>query len=126
MKKFSLSILFGIISILSIYASVEIEYPVINLTCHYKGADNTIEDNRPRTLVTSPVVYQDNYNLIFVYPGWYNSVTIIDVNTEEIVYEKSIKESAIHITLPTYLEGEYEIRFDCDRYYYSGIIELEK
>lgn len=57
MKKFSFSILLGIISFLSIYASNDIEFPVIDLTCHYKGADNTIEDNRPRTLVTSPVVY---------------------------------------------------------------------
>ena len=46
MKKFSFSILLGIISFLSIYVSIEIEYPVINLTCHYKGADDTIEDNR--------------------------------------------------------------------------------
>ena len=124
MKKFSLSILFGIISFLSIYASNDIEFPVIDLTCHYKGADNTIEDNRPRTLVTSPVVYQDNYNLLLAYPGWCNLITIIDVNTDEIVYENTIKESATHVTLPTYLEGEYEIRFNCDIYYYSGIIEL--
>ena len=31
MKKFSLSILFGIISILSIYASSEIDFPIIDL-----------------------------------------------------------------------------------------------
>ena len=58
MKKFSLSILFGIISILSIYASSEIDLPT-------------------RTLVSSPVVFQDNYNLIFETSGFCHSVIMM-------------------------------------------------
>ena len=124
MKKFSLSILFGIIGILSIYASSDVELPIIDLTTHYVSDDIATDEDRPRSLVSVPVVYQDKYTIIFANAGWCNSITIIDETTEKIVYEKSIKESATHVILPTYLEGEYEIRFDCDRYYYSGIIEL--
>lgn len=124
MKKYSLSILLGIISILSIYASSDVELPIIDLTTHYVSDDIATDEDRPRSLVSVPVVYQDKYTIIFANAGWCNSITIIDETTEKIVYEKSIKESATHVILPTYLEGEYEIRFDCDRYYYSGIIEL--
>ena len=124
MKKYSLSILLGIISILSIYASSDVELPIIDLTTHYVSDDIATDEDRPRSLVSVPVVYQDKYTIIFANAGWCNSITIIDETTEKIVYEKSIKESATHVILPTYLEGEYEIRFDCDIYYYSGIIEL--
>ena len=124
MKKYSLSILLGIISILSIYASSDVELPIIDLTNHYVSDDIATDEDRPRSLVSVPVVYQNNDTIIFANTGWCNSITIVDVNTEEIVYENTIKKSTTHITLPTYLEGEYEIRFNCDIYYYSGIIEL--
>lgn len=124
MKKLSLGILLGIISILSIYASSNIEYPLIDLTTHLVGDDVATDEDRPRSLVPVPFVYQNKNTIIFANAGWCNSISIIDVYTEEIVYENTIKKSTTHITLPTYLEGEYEIRFDCDIYYYSGIIEL--
>jgi hypothetical protein len=124
MKKLSLGILLGIISILSIYASSDIGYPLIDLTTHLVGDDVATDEERPRSLVSVPVVYQNNNTIIFANTGWCNSITIIDVNTEEIVYENTINKSTTHITLPTYLKGDYEIRFNCDIYYYSGIIEL--
>lgn len=124
MKKFSLSILLGIISILSIYASSEIDFPIIDLKCYNKRPADGIDQLGPRTLVSSPVVYLNNHNLIFETAGFCHSVTLIDVQTDEIVYEAIVTESTTQISIPTYLEGEYEIRFDCDRYYYSGYLEL--
>lgn len=124
MKKFSLSILFGIISILSIYASSEIDFPIIDLKCYNKRPADGIVQLGPRTLVSSPVVYQDNYNLIFETSGFCHSVILIDVQTDEVVYETIVTESTTQISLPAYLEGEYEIRFNSDRYYYYGNIEL--
>lgn len=124
MKKFSLSILFGIISILSIYASSDVELPIIDLTTHFVREDVATDEERPRSLVSVPVVYQNNNTIIFANTGWCNSITIIDVNTEEIVYENTIKKSTTHITLPTYLEGEYEIRFYNENYYYAGVIKI--
>lgn len=124
MKKFSLSILFGIISILSIYASSDIGYPVIDLTCNYNDSDNVIIKKRPRTPECSPRVYQNENTLIFETTGFCHSVILIDINTDEVVYETIITDSTTQISLPAYLEGEYEIRFNSDIYYYSGIIEL--
>ena len=124
MKKFSLSILFAIISILSIYASSDIELPIIDLTTHFVREDVATDEERPRSLVSVPVVYQNNNTIIFANTGWCNSITIIDVNTEEIVYENTIKKTTNHITLPTYLEGEYEIRFYNENYYYAGVIKI--
>ena len=124
MKKLSLSILFGIISILSIYASSDVELPIIDLTTHFVREDVATDEERPRSLVSVPVVYQNNNTIIFANTGWCNSITIIDVNTEEIVYENTINKSTTHITLPTYLEGEYEIRFYNENYYYAGVIKI--
>lgn len=124
MKKISLSILFGIISILSIYASSDIEYPVIDLTCNYNDSDNVIINKRPRTPECSPRVYQNENTLIFETTGFCHSVILIDINTDEVVYETIITGSTTQISLPAYLEGEYEIRFNSDRYYYYGNIEL--
>ena len=124
MKKFSLSTLFGIISILSIYASSDVDFTIIDLKCYNKRPADGIDQLGPRTLVSSPVVYLNNHNLIFETAGFCHSVTLIDVQTDEVVYETIVTESTTQISLPAYLEGEYEIRFNSDRYYYYGNIEL--
>ena len=124
MKKFSLSILFGIISILSIYASSDVELPIIDLTCNYKDSDNLVIDKRPRTPECSPRVYQNENTLIFETTGFCHSVILINVQTDEVVYETIVTELTTQISIPAYLEGEYEVRFNCDRYYYSGYLEL--
>ena len=61
MKKFSLSTLFGIISILSIYASSDVDFTIIDLKCYNKRPADGIDQLDPRTLVSSPVVYLNNY-----------------------------------------------------------------
>ena len=124
MKKFSLSILLGIISILSIYASSDVELPIIDLTCNYKDSDNLVIDKRPRTPECSPRVYQNKNTLIFETTGFCHSVILINVQTDEVVYETIVTESTTQISLPAYLEGEYEIRFNSDSYCYYGIILL--
>lgn len=124
MKKLSLGILLGIISILSIYASSDVEYPLIDLTTHLVGDDVATDEDRPRSLVPVPFVYQNKNTIIFANAGWCNSISIIDVYTEEIVYENTIAESAIHMILPIYLEGEYEIRFYNENFYYAGVIKI--
>ena len=124
MKKFSFSILLGIISFLSIYASSEIDFPIIDLKCYNKRPADGIDQLGPRTLVSSPVVYLNNYNLIFETAGFCHSVILIDIQSDEVVYETIVTESTTQISLPAYLEGEYEIRFNSDSYCYYGIILL--
>lgn len=90
MKKLSFSIILGIFGFLSIYASSDVELPIIDLTTHFLREDVATDEERPRSLVSVPVVYQNNNTIIFANTGWCNSITIIDVNTEEIVYENTI------------------------------------
>ena len=65
MKKLSLSILLGIFGFLSIYASSDVDFTIIDLKCYNKRPADGIDQLDPRTLVSSPVVYLNNYNLIF-------------------------------------------------------------
>ena len=62
--------------------------------------------------------------LIFETTGFCHSVILINVQTDEVVYETIVTESTTQISLPAYLEGEYEIRFNSDSYCYYGIILL--
>lgn len=124
MKKFSLGILFVCLCFSSMCASANLELPIIDLKCYNKRPSDGLSQLLPRTPITVPVVYQDNYNLIFESPGFCQSIILIDVNTDEIIYETVVTEYTTHISLPAYLEGKYEIRFNSDRYYYSGVLEF--
>ena len=124
MKKFTLSILFVTLGILSMYASFDLELPSIDLKCYNKRPSDGLSQLLPRTPITVPVVYQDNYNLIFETPGFCQSITLIDINTDDIMYESIVTESTTQISLPASLDGEYEIRFNSEKYYYSGILEF--
>ena len=124
MKKLSLSILLGIFGFLSIYASSDVDFTIIDLKCYNKRPADGIDQLGPRTLVSSPIVYLNNYNLIFETAGFCHSVILIDIQSDEVVYETIVTESTTQISLPAYLEGEYEIRFNSDSYCYYGIILL--
>ena len=124
MKKFTLSILFVTLGIVSMYASFDLELPIIDLKCYNKRPSDGLSQLLPRTPITVPVVYQDNYNLIFETPGFCQSIILIDVDTDDIIYESIVTESTTQISLPASLEGGYEIRFNSEKYYYSGILEF--
>lgn len=124
MKKFYSCILFFIVCISSIKASVDNELPLIDLQYHYSSVTNGVSVQRPRVPAKSPSVYQDGHILIFEVEDFCNSVTIVDIETDEVVYETMVFDFETQIVLPQYLEGEYEIRFNRVSYYFSGIILL--
>lgn len=102
----------------------DVMYPMIDLQYHHSNIRNDLPPIRPRIPANPPIVYQDNYTIVFETCGFCNSISIVDIETEDILYETIVSESDVQITLPEYLEGEYEIRFNRDSYYYSGIIIL--
>ena len=77
MKKLSFSILLGIFGFLSIYASSDVDFTIIDLKCYNKRPADGIDQLDPRTLVSSPVVYLNNYNLIFETAGFCHSVIMM-------------------------------------------------
>lgn len=128
MKKFCFFVFMLIASISVIHASgvsneVGETYTTIDLQYH-RYIRIGIPNPRPRTPANPPIVYQDNYTIVFETCGFCNSISIVDIETEDILYETIVSESDVQLTLPEYLEGEYEIRFNRDSYYYSGIIIL--
>ena len=103
MKKFSLGILFVCLCFSSMCASANLELPIIDLKCYNKRPSDGLSQLLPRTPITVPVVYQDNYNLIFESPGFCQSIILIDVNTDEIIYETVVTEYTTHISLKNVL-----------------------
>ena len=129
MKKFCFSVLMLIASMSVLNASGvsvgdEVEYPTIDLQYRHSDIRVDIPLTRPRIPVNPPKVYQNNYNIVFEICGFCSSISIVDCETEDIVYDTLVSDSETQVTLPQFLEGEYEIRFNRDSYYYFGIIQL--
>lgn len=122
MKKVFLSLILTFISVLSISASMDDTSTVIKL--NYNPVSNGVSVGRPRTPVNSPTIIQDGHTLLFGTINFCHSILLINTETEEIVYETTMPENIDQITLPLWLEGDYEIRFYRETYYYYGIIEL--
>lgn len=102
----------------------EVAYPTIELQYHHSDIRVDVPITRPRIPANPPIVYQDNNTIIFEMCGFCNSISIVDIEMEDIVYETLVSDSESQVTLPQYLQGEYEIRFNRDTYYYSGIVIL--
>lgn len=79
---------------------------------------------RPRTPANPPVVYQNGYTIMWMTPDFCHSIVLINPDDEEIVYDTTVSENDTQIDFPAWLEGQYEIRFMRDTYYYYGTIEL--
>lgn len=128
MKKFYFCFLLFMASISVLNASGMLEeddatHQVIDLQYH-RSIRIGIPEPRPRTPANPPMVYQNNYTIIFEISGFCSSVSVIDIESDNVVYEVLVLDSETEITLPQNLQGEYEIRFNRDSYYYSGIIYL--
>lgn len=78
----------------------------------------------PRSPADNLTIFQNDHIILFGTTEFCNSVALVDPCTEEVVYEMQVDATESLVTLPTYLEGEYEIRFMRDTYYYYGFIVL--
>lgn len=115
-----LCLYFNVVSL----ATSNSELVQIELTCNYSGQNAGIIRPRPRTPANPPVVYQNGYTIMWMTPDFCHSIVLINPDDEEIVYETTVSENDTQIVLPAWLEGQYEIRFMRDTYYYYGTIEL--
>lgn len=122
MRQIYLILAFALLCASNAFGSEGDSCTVINLT--YVRPSDGLGVLRPRTPVNPPSVYQDGNTIIFETEGFCDSVAIVDIETEEVIYETIVSAFDTHIILPPYLEGEYEIRFCRESYYYSGIIQL--
>mgnify|MGYP003467575135 CR=1 FL=1 len=124
MKKLIVSVVIAVLSVSSLYAQSEnTEKPIVLTRCPLEYTDG-LGKLRPRTPGMPIVVYQDGHTKDLCNSGLCNSVVILSVEEETIIYEAFVTESSTLITIPDYIVGEYEIRLCCDTYYYVGTIIL--
>ena len=121
-KAVFLFLILTLIPVVSISASMDDTSTVIKL--NYNPVSNGVPVGRPRTPVNSPTIIQDGYTLLFGTVNFCHSILLINTETEEIVYEKTVPEVVDQITLPLWLNGNYEIRFYRETCYYYGFIKL--
>ena len=124
MKKLFLFFLVFALSALSLTAFSQNPFPSIDLDCNYSSGGYGTSTGRPRTPVNPPLVYQDDHIILFDAVDFCDIVQIVSPNTKEVLYEAVVSEFATEVMLPLCLQGEYEIRFCRDTYYYSGVIVL--
>ena len=122
MRKLITLVLF--VYTISSYPSGESLFPKIDLTCHEAYTADGMSHLRPRTPARIPVVYQNGYCILFESQGCCESVAIVELDNEDVVYEVPVSEDETQVMLPIYLEGVYEIRLYRGNRYYSGTIQL--
>lgn len=106
-------------------ASNDFVSSVINLSFNYYDPYSMhVKHHTPRVPANSPSVIQDGHTITWGVEGFCESVKVVEPATEGIVYETAVSNTSIQITLPEELQGEYEIRFCREGYYYAGMIEL--
>ena len=70
-----------------------------------------------------PSIMQDGYEIIF--QSQHPFYTLCIVEDDVVVYSVPVPSTTTTVNLPTWLEGEYEIRLYGDTdYYFYGYIEL--
>lgn len=124
MKKQITLFYFVVLSIFSSFADDGSDYFVVKLNYYNPSSSSGSSPLRPKTPANPPVVYQNGYTIMWMIPDFCHSIVIINPDDEEIVYETTVSENDTQIDFPAWLEGQYEIRFMRDTYYYYGTIEL--
>lgn len=77
----------------------------------------------PRSPMSPPVVYLDDYTLSFESHADF-TLQVVSLDDEEVVFETYVPGSVTEVQLPSYLSGEYELRLYSDTCLFAGYIEL--
>ena len=118
MKKLLL-IVFGAF-ILSTSMSAQVLVP---LSVNYDD-EQPLGNDYPRTPITVPNVYIDDYTLLFEasHPEY---VLYIKDEDDNVVYSTVVYSTQTHVVLPSTLSGTYELQlYDGGDYYFYSKIEL--
>lgn len=118
MKKLLL-IVFGAF-ILSTSMSAQVLVP---LSVNY-DEEQPLGPGFPKTPITAPTVYIDDYTLLFEasHPEY---VLYIKDEDDNVVYSTVVYSTQTHVVLPSTLSGTYELQlYDGGDYYFYSKIEL--
>ena len=118
MKKLLL-IVFGAF-ILNTSLSAQVLVP---LTVSIDDDEQPLGNDYPRTPITAPKVYIDDYTLLFEvdHPEY---VLYIKDENNNVVYTTTVYSTQTQVILPSTLSGDYQIELVVDNLLYKGLIEL--
>lgn len=118
MKKLLL-LLFGAF-LLSTSLSAQVLVP---LTVSINYDEQPISDGNPKTPVTIPKVYIDDYTLLFEtnHPEY---VLYIKDENDNVVYSTVVSSIQTQVVLPSTLSGNYEINLVMGNWLFAGWINL--
>lgn len=97
----------------------------IELNCQIIDESKT-DQGFPRVPVRIPTVYINAESCTIYFDGSiYNStLELVVPGTDTIAYSYSIPDGETTVSLPAWLEGEYELHIHRGNYCFMGIIEL--
>ena len=77
----------------------------------------------PKTPITAPTVYIDDYTLLFEanHPDY-----VLNIKDEDgdVVYSTVVYSTQTQVVLPSTLSGDYQIELVVNKYYFCGYINL--
>ena len=96
---------------------------LVPLTVCIEENEQPIGDGNPKTPVTVPKVYIDDYTLLFEtnHPEY---VLYIKDENDNVVYSTVISSIQTQVVLPSTLSGNYEINLVMGNWLFTGWIEL--
>lgn len=122
-KTFLLLVLMGLLTVTSISAQSSLPGNPIELGGG-PGGENTggNDNNHPRGPVLMPEASIYNYTL-YLCVGFDFTLQLID-SDDNVVYSTFVFANTPSVVLPSYIEGELELRLVTNDYYYFGFINL--
>lgn len=118
MKKLLLFLFGAFIFSTSLSAQV-----LVPLTVCIEDDEQPIGDGHPKTPITAPKVYIDDYTLLFEanHPEY---VLYIKDEDDNVVYTTTVYSSQTQVVLPSTLSGDYQIELVMGYWHFTGWINL--
>ena len=118
MKKLLLFLFGAFIFSTSLSAQV-----LVPLTVCIEDDEQPIGDGHPKTPITAPKVYIDDYTLLFEanHPEF---VLYIKDEDDNVVYTTTVYSSQTQVVLPSTLSGDYQIELVMGYWHFTGWINL--
>ena len=85
--------------------------------------EQPISHGHPRSPEETPIVYIDDYTLLFEANHPEYALNIKDENNN-IVYSTALYSTQTQVVLPSTLSGDYQIELVVNKYYFCGYINL--
>ena len=85
--------------------------------------EQPVTNGFPRTPITAPIVYIDDYTLLFEANHPEYALNIKDENNV-VVYTTVVYSTQTQVILPSTLSGDYQIELVVNKYYFCGYINL--